>query len=45
MLTPEQARELKGAGLDSLWPQFLFLFVMGMGVLWFSATRFHKTVK
>lgn len=36
---------LKGAGLDALWPQYLFLLVMGVTVLWFSTTRFHKTVR
>ena len=36
---------LKGAGLEALWPQYLFLFVMGTVVLWFASTRFHKTVK
>ncbi len=36
---------LKGAGLDSLWPQFLYLLVMGAGVLWLAASRFHKTVR
>ncbi len=36
---------LKGAGLDDLWPQFLFLLVMGAGVLWLAASRFHKTVR
>ncbi len=34
---------LKGAGLDALWPQYLSLLVMGVGVLWLSASRFHKT--
>ncbi len=36
---------LKGSGLGALWPQYLYLLVMGVGVLWFAATRFHKTVK
>jgi ABC-2 type transport system permease protein len=36
---------LKGAGLDALWPQFTWLLVMGTVVLWFAATRFHKTVR
>jgi ABC-2 type transport system permease protein len=35
---------LKGAGFGALWPQYLTLTVMGAGVLWFAATRFHKTV-
>ncbi|MEW5874571.1 MAG: ABC transporter permease [Candidatus Zixiibacteriota bacterium] len=33
---------LKGAGLESLWPQFLSLVVMGVGVLAFAASRFSK---
>ncbi len=36
---------LKGAGLGALWPQYLYLLVMGTTVLWFAATRFQKTVK
>ncbi len=36
---------LKGAGIDALWPQFLFLLVMGVAVLWLATTRFHKTVR
>jgi ABC-2 type transport system permease protein len=36
---------LKGAGLEALWPQFLALLAMGVGLLWFAATRFHKTVR
>ena len=36
---------LKGAGLDALWHQYLALALMGTGLLWFAATRFHKTVK
>lgn len=34
---------LKGAGLEALWPQFLMLLMMGIGLLWFAATRFQKT--
>jgi ABC-2 type transport system permease protein len=36
---------LKGAGLGALWPQYLALLVMGVGVLGFATTRFHKTVR
>ena len=36
---------LKGAGLAALWPQFLALLAMGVGLLGFAATRFHKTVR
>jgi ABC-2 type transport system permease protein len=35
---------LKGSGLDALWPEFATLFVMGVAVLGFAATRFRKTV-
>jgi ABC-2 type transport system permease protein len=35
---------LKGSGLDALWPEYITLFVMGVSVLGFAATRFHKTV-
>lgn len=35
---------LKGSGLDALWPEYLTLLVMGVSVLGFAATRFHKTV-
>jgi ABC-2 type transport system permease protein len=34
---------LKGTGLLVLWPQFLGLFLLGAGLLWFSSTRFSKT--
>ena len=34
---------LKGAGLDALWPQFLALLVMGVGLLSVATRRFHKT--
>lgn len=33
---------LKGAGLDVLWPQYVALLVLGLGILRFAATRFHK---
>ena len=36
---------LKGAGLGALWPQFLALLVMGVGLLGLATTRFHKTVR
>ena len=36
---------LKAAGLDVLWPQFLTLAVMGLGVITFASTRFRKTVR
>ncbi len=35
---------LKGAGLTSLWPQYLALLLMGVGILGFASTRFRKTV-
>lgn len=35
---------LKGTGLEALWPQFLILLLMGIGLLWFASTRFRKTV-
>ena len=34
---------LKGAGLAVLWPDVLVLTLMGGGILWFAARRFHKT--
>jgi ABC-2 type transport system permease protein len=34
---------LKGTGIEALWPQFLILLAMGIGLLWFAATRFQKT--
>lgn len=34
---------LKGVGLEVLWPQIATLAVMGVMVLWFATTRFHKT--
>ena len=33
---------LKGAGIDALWPQFLALLAMGVGLLWLAASRFQK---
>lgn len=36
---------LKGAGFDALWHQFAALAAMGVGVLTFAASRFHKTVR
>ena len=33
---------LKGVGISVLWPQMLALAVFGVGVLGFSALRFHK---
>jgi ABC-2 type transport system permease protein len=35
---------LKGSGLAVLWPQYLGLLVMGVGVLAVATKRFHKTV-
>lgn len=32
---------LKGVGLDALWPQYLALLAMGVGVLWFATARFR----
>ena len=34
---------LKGAGLGVLWPELAALAVMGVTVVWFAITRFHKT--
>lgn len=33
---------LKGAGLDVLWPQYVALLVLGIGILSFAASRFQK---
>lgn len=33
---------LKGAGLSALWPQFLALSLMGVGILWLAADRFRR---
>jgi ABC-2 type transport system permease protein len=35
---------LKGAGLEALWPQHLALLLLGVAILGFAATRFHKTI-
>ncbi len=35
---------LKGVGLEVLWPHYLALAVLGAGVLFLVATRFHKTL-
>ncbi|MHB1194215.1 MAG: ABC transporter permease [Longimicrobiales bacterium] len=32
---------LKGVGLDALWPQYLALLAMGVGVFWVAAARFR----
>lgn len=32
---------LKGVGLEALWPQYLALLTMGVGVLWFATARFR----
>ncbi len=34
---------LKGSGLTALWPSYLWLLVIGLGVLTFATKRFHKT--
>lgn len=36
---------LKAAGLDVLWPQFLALTIMGLGLVTIATTRFQKTVR
>ena len=36
---------LRGAGWDVLYPQMLTLLLMGLAVLWFATTRFHKTTR
>jgi ABC-2 type transport system permease protein len=35
---------LKGVGYDILWPQLAALLVLGLVVMTFAATRFHKTL-
>ena len=35
---------LKGVGVAVLWPQLLALFLMGVGILFLAAQRFHKTL-
>jgi ABC-2 type transport system permease protein len=36
---------LKGIGLDVLWPQFLALFAMGVGLLGLASARFRMTAR
>jgi len=36
---------LKGVGLPILWPQLVFLLIMGSAVLWLATRRFHKTLE
>lgn len=36
---------LKGVGLDILWPQYVTLLVMGVGLLWFATKRFHRIAR
>ena len=36
---------LKGSGIDTLWPNLVALGVFGVLILWFSVTRFHKTLE
>jgi len=33
---------LKGIGIGSLWPQFLWLAGLGVGLLWFASKRFRE---
>lgn len=35
---------LKGVGFDALWTQFAALAALGLGVMTFAVTRFHKTI-
>jgi len=35
---------LKGVGFDVLWTQFAALLAIGISVLMFAVTRFHKTI-
>ncbi|MDI1250594.1 MAG: ABC transporter permease [Lacunisphaera sp.] len=35
---------LKGVGFDVLWTQFAALLALGLGVMGFAVTRFHKTL-
>ncbi|MBN1570758.1 MAG: ABC transporter permease [Acidobacteria bacterium] len=35
---------LKGAGVESLWPQMAALFIFGIAILSLSALRFHKNL-
>ena len=34
----------RATGLEALWPQFLILLLMGIGLLWFASTRLRQTV-
>jgi ABC-2 type transport system permease protein len=36
---------LRGSGIDTLWPNLAALGVFGVSILWFSVTRFHKTLE
>jgi len=36
---------LRGSGVDTLWPNLVALAVFGVSILWFSVTRFHKTLE
>lgn len=36
---------LKGAGVASLWPQFLWLLALGVGLLWFASWRFREATE
>jgi ABC-2 type transport system permease protein len=36
---------LRGSGMDTLWPNLVALAVFGVSILWFSVTRFHKTLE
>jgi ABC-2 type transport system permease protein len=35
---------LKGVGFDVLWPQLAALLVLGLAVMTFAVSRFHKTL-
>ncbi|HEY0946494.1 MAG TPA: ABC transporter permease [Opitutaceae bacterium] len=35
---------LKGIGFDVLWPQMAALLALGLGVMTFAVSRFHKTI-
>jgi len=35
---------LKGVGPEVLWPQMAALAAIGVGMLWFAASRFRKTL-
>ena len=36
---------LRGSGIDTLWPNLVALAIFGVTILWFSVTRFHKTLE